>query len=171
MKEYRDRAAVLSQVFAEESERALRLAVDKMNALPPPLGGNRFRYTRPKFENYNAFAGGLSWLWRIPTSAFDLLRSRTDNQDELFLSRSAECAAAKKASISEFDPKCFIASTGHPNRLGAQAYANAIARTASFFLEEWLTRFGLSRPAPEPVKEYKDDLIEVCPPGLDCSRK
>jgi hypothetical protein len=160
MKEVRDRIAVLSTAFAQESENALRLAVEQVNALP--LGRYRFRYAAPKFEVDNAFAGSYSWLWRIPTSSFDLIRGSIESHDEVFSSRAEACEAAKRVTGSNLDLKCIIASTGHPNRLGAMAYANVITSATSFFLDEWLARFGLSRPGPEREKNIKDDPPENC---------
>jgi hypothetical protein len=161
--QYRKTATELSRIFFTESSKSLQLAIQKLNTLPPPLGGNRFRYASPKFEPLNSYGAGVSWLWLTPHPLTE--------KDEVFTSRHQACIDAALQISTIAIPNCPVASMGHPNISGAKEYANEIIKAISGFLPEWRAAFGLSGPAPEPVKDYKDDSTVVCPPGLDCSRK
>lgn len=133
---FRERAAALSDLFFQESTSSLQLAVNSVNALPPPLGGNRFRYAALTFGPQNSYAGSDSWLWLIP--------ARGIVEDEAFHSRSRDCDTHQRTDLL-----CYGASMGHPNVAGAQAYTNAITSTAAQFLTEWRSAHVASLPAPE----------------------
>jgi hypothetical protein len=121
---YRERAAVLSEVFFNESTNSLQSAVNNMNALPPPLGGNRFRYAALPVNSGHAYSAPNTWLWLIP--------ARGIVEDEVFDARSAACNTHQSGNL-----KCYGASMGHPNVQGAQAYTDAIKAVAAHFLPEW----------------------------------
>ena len=139
--EYRKTATELSNIFFTESSSSLQRAIQGLNALPPPLGGNRFRYASPKFDPLNSYGAGISWLWLTPHPLTE--------KDEVFTSRQQECINAALQLSTVAIPNCPIASMGHPNISGAREYANEIIKAISGFLPEWRAAFGTS-PLPDP---------------------
>jgi hypothetical protein len=92
---------------------AIRAAVAAANAEIP---GNRFLSIDPGFRDGNAALAPSAWLFGIN---WDL-----SPQDPVAQQRRQACL------MHEMDPirreGCFRASAGHPNALGAMAYATAI---------------------------------------------
>lgn len=157
---YQLRAAALSDLWFKESTAGLQLAVTKINALSPPLGGNRFRYASPVFKHQNSYAGPQSWLWKLPrTGPPDIA------QDQVYQSRAQQCRDAHIVN-----PLCFKASIGHPNVEGARAYANAITAAIAEFLPEWRTAFGINPPSNTDSK-IQDPKGKVCHTNEKCCGK
>ena len=120
--------------------------MNSVNALPPPLGGNRFRYAALPVGSQHAYDAPDTWLWLIP--------ARGIVQDEVFDARSAACNTYQSGNL-----KCYGASMGHPNVRGAQAYADAIKAAATPYLQEW-------RPAHVgPITAAEDPFAVTLQPG------
>ena len=143
---YRERSAERSDLFFQESTSSLQSAVNAMNSMPTPLGGNRFRYASLPFGPENAYASPNTWLWLIPT--------RGVAEDEAFNSRSRDCQTYQSSDLL-----CYGASMRHPNVAGAQAYTDAIKSLLTPFLSEWRTAHVGPVTAPE------DSLVVRVQPG------
>jgi hypothetical protein len=105
-----------SQTFANEANLQLQLAVDEVNVYRG--GSPRIFLAVPAFGPKNAALAPDSWLWEIDVSS-----SGFTAQDPVAASREPAClAAAARTSVAI----CNVASIGHPNPRGAQAYFDAI---------------------------------------------
>ena len=148
---FRERAAVLSDLFFQESTSSLQLVANGMNSLPPPLGG-RFRYASLSVGPDNAYAAPNSWLWLIP--------ARGIVEDEAFNGRSRDCQTFQKTDLL-----CYGASMGHPNVKGAQAYTNAITSVITQFLPEWRAAHVTSLPSVDDALTVKVQPVAGEPGG------
>jgi hypothetical protein len=93
----------------------------------------------PQFGDNNSYAAPDTWLWRVPASP-----TLPTQFDEVFAQRSATCASMGSAA----PPHCIVASMGHPNVLGAQAYAMAIiAALPNLVAQSWQPEFATRKQA------------------------
>ncbi len=137
-------AAMNAQAFHVTSTRTLAQSARTANL---SLGG-RVSFACTPFSPANAYAAPQTWLWLAPTGG-------TTN-DEVTLSRHQDCArddylALAGAPIGSMAPSrlnCMAASIGHPNLLGAKAYANAIQKEINPFLPYWKALFSAVQPKP-----------------------
>jgi len=121
----RDKLVNHSYTFLTASNAALAAAADSVNS---QFRGGWVSFVRPAFKADNAYASPDTWLWLIPTDLFP--------KDELYAQRVKTCGTVKFASASDA-VKCVEASMGHPNVLGAQAYANAITAELASSVPVW----------------------------------
>ncbi len=103
-----------SQAFNDEATNSLRQVVEETNA---NYGTDRLRFVNVPFQANNSYAAPGSWLWSV------------GERDEVWAERQRVCPAD--------DVICPDAAMGHPNRTGAQAYADAITRVLEPFVVEW----------------------------------
>lgn len=102
--------------FAEQANLKLQQAVDEANAA---LGGPaRIFFANPGFGPANAIAAPDSFIFAINPPLYPADDPSVAEQ------RALACAAA--GSTRTNIPLCLLASAGHPNPSGAQAYADAI---------------------------------------------
>lgn len=93
-----------SRLFRDTAHAAMRQAIQTVDP-----SGQRVRFADPGFAPENAIWASNTFLWGTPTDPFLLERT-------------------KLCSKMGGDLKCPVASIGHPNALGAQAYAKAICK-------------------------------------------
>lgn len=112
-------------------------------------------YVAPPFTDRNAYAAPDSSLWLVPTGLV------AGDQDDVITSRTAQCrmpgvldasigATVYRTTVDEAAlaaVKCPRASMGHPNRRGAQAYADAIVGALQAQLPRWRDTYAQSRQA------------------------
>ncbi len=122
--------------FFRSSDAMLRSAVMTSNAQIP---GAPIRYVSPGFGPTNAYAAPDTFAWLIPSPP-----TPPPLFDEVFVSRQIICHGMGK----NMPPDCPAASGGHPNVLGAQAYANAVTAALAEFLPQWKSQFALVQHAP-----------------------
>lgn len=136
---YRERIALRSDIFFEESNRGLQGAVDVVNREGAP-GRTRFdqlRFARLNPAPSNAYAGIQSWQFLIPAPPFV--------QDEVYEARRLQCNKVQSEAQGNPDLMpgtnllCLQASMGHPNAAGAQAYTDAIRSVATPLVANWRT--------------------------------
>lgn len=110
-----DRIVDNCRVFHVTSTRAMATAVSQANA---EMAGDRFVLVDPGFRDEHAALAPAARLFGIN---WDL-----SPQDPVALPRRHAC------DLYEADPirreQCYRASAGHPNAMGAQAYAHAVLR-------------------------------------------
>ena len=117
-------AAVLGTIsancshFANGANQQLHKAVDEANAALPAHSIARVFFADPKFGPANAALAPHSFLYGIRA---DL---STDDPASVAGPRAVACDSAGSSKTDV--PKCKIASIGHPNPRGAEAYAEAI---------------------------------------------
>jgi hypothetical protein len=95
-----------SDAWSEEVSQSLEWAVAEANRV---LGTSRFHFVPVPFGPEHAYGTTDTYLWRI------------GGEDPLAAERAAACQAAGLSNNT-----CRWASTGHPNRKGAQVYGEAI---------------------------------------------
>ncbi len=127
-KRWISRSIILYAVSSAQIQNAVTLA--------DPVG-TRIRFASVNFGADNAFAAPDSWLFRIPLGA--------DSYDEAYSERAKACAGI--ADTVE-RTKCNLASLGHPNPRGAQAYASAVIGQLTPFLPAWRAAFASTQSAP-----------------------
>ena len=125
-----------SRTFLNASNTALAMATTSVNS---QLGAGWVTFVQPPFQSDNAYAAPNTWLWLVPTDLFP--------KDEMFRQRQQICGTVKFQSALE-QAKCVQASMGHPNVLGAQAYADAIAAQLSTSLAAWRLAHAATQHAP-----------------------
>lgn len=103
-------------VFFQESRRALRAAVDEVNAEIGDGHSSRVLLAVPNFLPESTIYAADPWLFSINP---DLTP-----QDELAAERSVACEEV--GNLRTVVPVCKRASNGHPNEKGAKAYAEAV---------------------------------------------
>lgn len=134
---YRERIALRSDIFFEESNRGLQGAVDAVNreALPGRTRFNQIRFARLNPNPSNAYGGAQSWQFLIPAPPFA--------QDEVYDARRSQCYSVQNEAQGNPDLMpganllCIQASMGHPNAAGAQAYTDAIRMVATPLVASW----------------------------------
>lgn len=113
-------------------------------------------YVPAPFTDRNAYAAPDSGLWLVPTGLYP------GDQDDVIAMRRAQCQTPGVLETSigrpfwtptageqaEAAAKCPVASMGHPNRRGAQAYADAIGSALQHHLPRWREQFAPVRRAP-----------------------
>jgi lysophospholipase L1-like esterase len=146
--------AANSAAFASASNAALAAAAVAVNTRTGVPGLVTFAPTG--FGDTHAYAAPNSQLWLIPTGLYP------GDQDDVIAARRQQCndPAVLAASIGfpVYRPtdgelaaalvKCPIASMGHPNRRGAQLYANAIAGALQQHVPRWREQFAQTRRVP-----------------------
>ena len=134
-------ASANSLVFAESSRIDLAAAVQDAIAARP--GGPGIAFVDPGFTPDNAIFTPQSWLWGLTSddSAAQSLSSELMlfPEDPQLPSRISVCL---NDTSTELPLGCLYASVGHPNKLGAAAYAEAIVTA--------LREAGLLPPAQTP---------------------
>ena len=125
-----------SNTYIGTSNAALSMAAATVNA---QLRGGWVTFVSPPFSDVNAYSSPVSWLWPIP--------SAVTGRDEVYAQRQQDCAAAMLPSDGD-NAKCVIASIGHPNILGAKAYADAITMVLPKFLPQWKQTLSIVQTAP-----------------------
>jgi hypothetical protein len=123
-----------------------------------PAGGSALALAWPRFQSENGYAAPHTYLWRVEEFAGPEARGVTGKHPEsqttpdgVAYTRAQACAAANRAS-----PKCLDASMGHPNELGARAYADAVIEQLQGPLS---TRLGL------PHRAVTTPPVGTCPSG------
>jgi len=110
----------LCMQFWSESSVELQHAVEQCNS---SAGGSRVKYAAVPFTVDNAVFAGTPWLFGLD--------GEFKPQDEVVAQRRSAC----NASIDRLDifarEACYRASAGHPNDLGAAAYARTIVAAIS----------------------------------------
>ena len=125
-----------SNTFLNASNTALAMATASVNS---QQGAGWVTFVQPPFQSDNAYAAPNTWLWLVPTDLFP--------KDEMFRQRQQICGTVKFQSALE-QAKCVQASMGHPNVLGAQAYADAIAAQLATSLGAWRLAHAATQHAP-----------------------
>ncbi len=125
-----------SNTYIATSNAALSMAAATVNS---QLRGSWVTFVSPPFSDVNAYASPVSWLWPVP--------SAVTGTDEVYVQRQQACAAAMLPSGGD-QAKCVIASIGHPNILGAKAYADAITMVLPTFLPQWKQTLSVVQTAP-----------------------
>ena len=112
----RNAIATNAETFSREANAQLRLAVEGTRAANPQRS---IALAVPPFGSKNAALAPESWVWEIDATMTP--------QDPVAASRAPQCAAGAAIPAYRVDPaRCRIASIGHPNPRGAQAYLDAI---------------------------------------------
>jgi hypothetical protein len=125
-----------SNTYIGTSNAVLAMAAATVNS---QLRGGWVTFVSPPFSDVNAYTSPVSWLWPIPSAA--------TGTDEVYAQRQQDCAAAMLPSDGD-KAKCVIASIGHPNILGAKAYADAITMVLPKFLPQWKQTLSAVQTAP-----------------------
>jgi hypothetical protein len=133
---FRQKLISHSSTYIGTSNAALSMAAATVNS---QLRGGWVTFVSPPFTDVNTYAAPGSWLWPVP--------SAVTGTDEVFAQRQQACAAAMLPSGGD-QAKCVIASIGHPNILGASAYADAITMVLPKFLPQWAQTFSTAQHAP-----------------------
>ncbi len=125
------RALKRSQIWNDESNKHLQIAVDRFNAAP--AGGTRAVFIRSPLTEENAFEAPKTLLFRMGKGG------RSD--DPMYDERRADCRAAlpelKRTTGIEYPVRyCEIAGVGHPNPQGARLYADAIESSIQSLLTQ-----------------------------------
>ena len=112
---------------------------------------NRIKFASPAFTPMNAFRAPQSFLWPIPhpntaPGTNPENPAHWVNKDEVFDARWATCDGIQDPTLD--DVKCRVASSAHPNVLGAQAYTNAIIGQIAGFLPAWRQILASVQTAP-----------------------
>ena len=109
-----------SKTWVRESDRNLRLAVEQANA----SAGRRFAVFVPSpLTEENAAESPETMLFRMFKDG--------KVEDPLFRARTAECKTVYKrleqaTGLKHSPRRCSLAGAGHPNKVGARLYAEAI---------------------------------------------
>jgi lysophospholipase L1-like esterase len=122
--------------FFNNSDAMLRSAVITANSQIP---GAPIRYVAPGFDPTNAYAAPNTFTWLIPSPPTPPFLF-----DEVFWARQSICHSMGKNMPGD----CPAASGGHPNVLGAQAYANAVTGALGDFMPQWKSQFAMVQHAP-----------------------
>ncbi len=114
-----ERLVDLCATFWQTSDSSLARAVADANAAE---GQGRLRFVPTQFQPQNAAYGPAAWLFSLQR---DFALSPTD---EVIPQRHAACELFHPHLLEIFPrEQCFRASVGHPNRAGAQHYADVIS--------------------------------------------
>ena len=125
-----------SNTYVQASTMALATAASALNA---QWGPGWVSFVSPPFRSDNTYASPNSWLWKVPGGP--------NPKDEVYDQRRQWCGSVKLPA--DGDPAtCVIASIGHPNVLGAQAYADAITALLPAFFAAWNQSFSTVQHAP-----------------------
>jgi hypothetical protein len=120
----RSTLAQRAQTFYSTATAGLRSAVNAINA----SFHRDYRFADPGFAPDNAYGAANSWLYRFSDAASPVIA------DPAASDRRQACAARYGLLKPDYTVggswtdrvKCPVAAMGHPNRLGALAYATAI---------------------------------------------
>ena len=132
----RDTLVGHSNTFLGASDTALLAAVGTASST---MGAGWISFVRPPFTADNAYAAHNTWLWLVPTDLFP--------KDEVYLQRTQTCGSIRFPSGVDA-AECVEASSGHPNVLGAQAYADAITGALASTLPVWRQAHAATQHAP-----------------------
>jgi hypothetical protein len=125
-----------SNTYIATSNAALTMAAATVNS---QLRGGWVTFVSPPFTDLTSYSAPASWLWPVP--------SGVTGRDEAYADRLQACSAAMLPTTGE-QAKCVIASIGHPNVMGARAYATAITAVLPKFLPQWQLSFAGVQHAP-----------------------
>jgi hypothetical protein len=157
------------QVWRDESTRALELAVTEANLKFNPSnypGRNQIFFAVPDFRDENAIFASNSFLWGVIEGETAYGINRPYPVDDVKDERSIACDRYYDDEFLEFSERwgCEVASTAHPNRGGALAYANAIKLLLpDIGLPAWVTQ-GVGPPAPAPLPPTPNPPNPLPPP-------
>jgi hypothetical protein len=126
-----DKAIAHSTTFFASANTMIQMAVVSTDAR---IGANVIKFVVPSFDASNSYAAPNSWLWLVPVPP-----TLPNQFDEVFASRQLTCLSMGTSMPATCPP----ASMGHPNALGALAYANALIAAASEFVPQWQRQFAL----------------------------
>jgi hypothetical protein len=101
-----------AQVFWRESTAQLKLAIRD-------AGSSRIRFAEVPFEDDNAMFADNPWLFEVHLKGGQLVP-----EDPLAERRRLACNRFHRNPLDR--AACFIASAGHPNRLGSEKFAETI---------------------------------------------
>ncbi len=134
--DFHDKVIDHSTVFYATSSASLQSAVQTADS----RGGGRFaKLVLPTFDASSSYAAPNTFLWLMP-----LPPTLPTQYDEVFLPRQGACL-----SMGFSMPQtCRTASGGHPNVLGALAYANAAITALSEFVPQWRMQFSTVQSIP-----------------------
>jgi hypothetical protein len=134
---FKARATARSDIFYVESNSGLQNAVAYANNQPFP---GRTRFNQIHFAPLNpgpqnAYASPSTWMWLIPTPPLV--------QDDVYVARANACIQVSNAVsgnpnlLPGATQLCVVASMGHPNVAGAQAFTEAIKSVATPLIPQW----------------------------------
>jgi hypothetical protein len=150
---FKARATARSDIFYVESNSGLQNAVTYANSQPFP---GRTRFNQVHFAPLNpgpqnAYASPTTWMWLIPTPPVV--------QDDVYVARANACIQVSNAVggnpnlLPGATQLCAVASMGHPNVAGAQAFTDAIKSVATPLIPQWrAARLG-------PVSAPSDTIV------------
>jgi len=114
------RSVELAMLFWRESRKQLQAAVNS-------IGSSRVRFADVPFTEDNSMFAPKAWLFNVHLEGGKLVA-----EDPLAESRKADCAICHANDPLPFQRMgCNIASAGHPNFAGADAFASAILSVAN----------------------------------------
>jgi hypothetical protein len=128
-KPIKNKALKRSRIWFTDSTRELETTVNRLNE---KLGKTRAVFVKTPLTEANAFETKETLLFKMEK------RGRTN--DEFYDERRIQCQTTlselkKSIGFKSSIRQCEIAGVGHPNRAGAQAYAEAIKNTLRPFLQ------------------------------------
>ena len=164
-KALRARLIAISHEWYQTSNQALSAAALKVDAELTAAGSQRHvLFADPGFRTENAFAAKETRLWgfdatwlRKMLAVFTLGRVQLRSNDELRSYRSDLCKKSlkkpahetpeQKAAREDRLMRCRLAAVAHPNRKGANMYADAIGKLLKPLIGEagWLMRTATAR--------------------------
>lgn len=122
---FRAFAAQRSAAFYATATSALRSAVDATNA----DFHRNYRFADPGFGPEHAYGTPDTWLWHVSTAgSLPTPDLAAHPRREACLARYGTLEALFSVDEEVDAAKCYAASMSHPNRVGAQVYANAVIR-------------------------------------------
>jgi len=142
----RSALALRSQAFAQTAFNGFS---DLVNQANQGLASPRVALAWPQFDDDNCYGAPNRYLFAAGEYLGDEMRGRSREAPPGDWSTNAGIAYYRSEECSKFfpsDPTCFDASIGHPNELGAGAYADAITGQLQTTL-----RAKLGLPAPKSM--------------------
>jgi hypothetical protein len=132
-----------SEAFANTASTRLGQMIAQLNSSPGAPA--RVDWAWPNFQSVNDYGAQNTFLWKVTDFVGPEVDGAMGRRPEppttpngVAWNRAHACAIANRAS-----PKCLDASMGHPNLLGAQAYAAAVLREMETTLAPYLATRGL----------------------------
>ena len=168
----RSRLVEISREWYQTSNQMLAAATEKADAQLVARGSRqRAMFAEVGFLPEHSFASPQSRLWGFDASAIrkalvivTLGRVTLNTNDERRSQRSASCndilrrpageTKEQKSSRENRLMQCRLAAIGHPNRKGAQMYADAINQQLKILISSpgWLRDRGITAALGNPVK-------------------
>lgn len=129
---------VLRSILADRSsafaQTAFNSLSDVVNQSNQGLAASRVALAWPAFTEDNSYGGSYTYLFKAGEYLNDEVRGGNwqappgdwKTLPGIAYYRGEECSNVSSRNYQGLLPECYDASIGHPNPLGAQAYANAI---------------------------------------------